>query len=60
VPDNVIIRIGQLTLVDVVVGDHIKRRSIQTGGSVGDQVEILSGLAEGDKVVCPSYQGETP
>ncbi|MFH0728616.1 MAG: efflux RND transporter periplasmic adaptor subunit [Pseudomonadota bacterium] len=60
VPDNVIIRIGQLTLVDVVVGDHIKRRAVQTGESVGDQVEILSGLAEGDKVVCPSSQGETP
>jgi len=60
VPENVIIRIGQLTLVDVVVGDHIKRRSIQTGGSVGDQVEILSGLAEGEKVVCPSSQGGTP
>ena len=60
VPDNVIIRIGQLTLVDVVVGDQIKRRAIQTGGSEGDQVEILSGLAEGEKVARPSSQGERP
>jgi RND family efflux transporter MFP subunit len=60
VPENAIIRIGQLTLVDVVVGDRIKRRAIQTGGSVGDQVEILSGLAGGEKVVCASYQGRTP
>jgi HlyD family secretion protein len=60
VPENAIIRIGQLTLVDTVVGDQIKRRAIQTGGSVGDQVEILSGLAEGEKVACPSSREGTP
>ncbi|MBI5593754.1 MAG: efflux RND transporter periplasmic adaptor subunit [Deltaproteobacteria bacterium] len=60
VPDNVIIRIGQLTLVDVVVGDQIKRRAIQTGGRMGDQVEILSGLAGGEKVVCALSQAGTP
>jgi HlyD family secretion protein len=60
VPENGIIRIGQLTLVDVVVGDQIKRRAIQTGGRVGDRVEILSGLAGGEKVVCASPQAETP
>jgi RND family efflux transporter MFP subunit len=60
VPENGIIRIGQLTLVDVIMGDQIKRRAIQTGGRVGDQVEILSGLAGGEKVVCASPQAGTP
>jgi RND family efflux transporter MFP subunit len=60
IPENAVIRIGQLTQVDVVTGDHIQRRSIQPGGQIGDQVEILSGLAVDEKVVCPASEGRTP
>ena len=60
IPEDAVIRIGQLTLVDVVSGDHIQRRAIQTGKQTGDQVEILSGLAAEEKVVCPASQGGTP
>jgi RND family efflux transporter MFP subunit len=60
IPENAVIRIGQLTLVDVAIGDHLQRRSIQTGDPTGERVEILSGLADGEKVVCPALQGGTP
>jgi RND family efflux transporter MFP subunit len=54
IPGNAVIRIGQLTMVDVIVEDHLKRRSIQMGEQVGDRVEVLSGLAEGERVALPS------
>jgi RND family efflux transporter MFP subunit len=35
----------------VVVEDRVERRAVRLGDSRGDQVEILSGLAAGDRVV---------
>jgi RND family efflux transporter MFP subunit len=35
----------------VVVGDRVERRAVRVGDPKGDQVEILSGLAAGDRVV---------
>ncbi len=38
-------------------GRHADRRSIKIGRRNSDQVEILSGLRPGDRVITSSYQG---
>ena len=44
IPRKAVRRVGQLELTTVQEGDHWQRRMIQTGRTLGDQVEILSGL----------------
>lgn len=60
IPESAIIRIGQLCMVDVIDADLIKRRSIQTGERIGDLVEVLSGLVEGERIVLSPVHGGTP
>ncbi len=50
VPQSAILRVGQLTMVDVDESGTLRRRSVQVGHQIGDQVEILSGLVLGEKV----------
>lgn len=42
---------GQLTFVHVVADGRARMRLIRTGKTLGDQVEVLSGLQAGDMVV---------
>ncbi len=49
-PKSAVRHVGQLTLVDVADGDVLHRRSIQPGRSFGQDVEVLSGLTEGETV----------
>jgi multidrug efflux pump subunit AcrA (membrane-fusion protein) len=43
---------GALTAVWVVGTDDIVRmRLVKTGRALGDQIEVLSGLADGDRIV---------
>ncbi len=51
VPASAMIRAGQLTMVDVVDQGCVQRRTVQLGRTIGDQFEVLSGLAAGDTVV---------
>jgi multidrug efflux pump subunit AcrA (membrane-fusion protein) len=39
------------SVVFVVRDDHVERRAVQVGTEQGDQVEVLSGLSSGDRVV---------
>ena len=39
------------TIVLVVVGDHVERRAVRVGDAKGDSVEVLGGLAAGERVV---------
>jgi multidrug efflux pump subunit AcrA (membrane-fusion protein) len=50
VPDAAILRVGQLAMVDLVVGGALQRRSVQLGAGDAGETEILSGLASGDRV----------
>jgi multidrug efflux pump subunit AcrA (membrane-fusion protein) len=50
IPQSAVLRIGQLTMVDVEESGTLRRRSVQVGRQIGDQVEILSGLIPGEKV----------
>ena len=51
VPAAALVRAGQLTMVDVVRGTRVERRTVQIGRVIGAQVEVFSGLAVGDTVV---------
>ena len=39
------------TLVYVVRGDTAERRAVRVGGTDGDRLEVLAGLAMGDRVI---------
>jgi RND family efflux transporter MFP subunit len=51
VSDSAIVRRGQLTAVYVVDGERLRLRLVNLGERRGDQVEVLAGLDEGDRIV---------
>ncbi len=57
IPSSAVQRVGQLTMVDVVKDDVLQRRSIQLGRSFGANVEVLSGVKEGERVLSSSPNG---
>ena len=55
VPRRAVTMMGQLDLVQVVDRDgHIDRRFVRTGDVIDDQIEILSGLHVGERVLLPA------
>jgi RND family efflux transporter MFP subunit len=50
-PRQAVRKVGQLELVDVVERGAANRRAIRTGRTLEDDVEVLSGLREGEQVV---------
>ena len=54
IPGRAVQHVGQLQLVDVVQDDRVARRSIRTGRRLAEDVEVLSGLREGEQVVVPA------
>ena len=54
VPRKAVHHVGQLELVDVVDDGHANRRAVRTGRVFDDNVEILSGLRDGEQVVIPA------
>ena len=50
IPADAVVRRGQLTGVHVVTGDAVALRWIRVGRSVGDRVEVLSGLVAGEQI----------
>lgn len=53
VPAAALIRVGQLTMVDVAREGAVERRTVQLGRRIADQYEVLSGLTSGETVVLP-------
>jgi len=53
IPREAVKRIGQLELVDVVENGRVSRRAIRSGRIIDDNVEVLSGLKEGELVELP-------
>ncbi len=51
VPASAVMRVGQLTMVDVAAGGRVQRRNVQLGRAIGEQYGVLSGLAPGETVV---------
>lgn len=51
VPPSAVVLRGQLEMVFVVTNQHAEMHLVKTGKSVGDELEVLSGLHAGDVVV---------
>jgi RND family efflux transporter MFP subunit len=45
--------VGQLDLVNVTTEGAVSRRAVRLGRTIGDDVEVLSGLREGEQVQVP-------
>ena len=60
IPGQAVQHVGQLKLVLVVQEDRVARRSIRTGRSIAEDVEVLSGLREGEQVVVPTSVPTAP
>jgi RND family efflux transporter MFP subunit len=54
VPREAVSRVGQLSLVDVVEREQVRRRSVQLGRELPEGYEVLAGLRAGEKVVLRS------
>ena len=50
IPAGAVVRRGQLTGVHVVTGDAVALRWIRVGRTIGDRVEVLSGLEPGEQI----------
>jgi RND family efflux transporter MFP subunit len=50
IPRQCVRRIGQMDIVHVAAGGSLQRRAVQLGRAFGGDVEVLSGLAEGERV----------
>jgi len=53
IPHRAVRHVGQLELVEVRQDGRSTRRAIRTGRTIGEDVEVLSGLREGEQVVLP-------
>ncbi len=51
IPQTAVRHVGQLDLVDVDEGGFLRRRAVQLGRTVDEDVQVLSGLREGERVV---------
>jgi multidrug efflux pump subunit AcrA (membrane-fusion protein) len=51
VAKDAIVREASGAVVFVVIDGHAERRSVELGEAMGDRFEVLSGLAEGERVV---------
>jgi cobalt-zinc-cadmium efflux system membrane fusion protein len=53
VPDAALVREGDLTGVRIQAANSAELRWVRLGAAVGGQVEVLSGLKAGDRVIVP-------
>lgn len=54
IPRGAVRNVGQLELVEASEGGRLTRRAIRTGRLLGEDVEVLSGLREGEQIVLPA------
>jgi len=54
IPRQAVRHVGQLELVEVVEQGQASRRAVRTGRTIGEDVEVLSGLRAGEQVVIPA------
>jgi RND family efflux transporter MFP subunit len=56
IPREAVRNVGQLELVEVVENGKVVKRSIRSGRTLDNNLEVLSGLREGEEVVVPENQ----
>jgi RND family efflux transporter MFP subunit len=54
VPAKVIMKFGQIEMVNIIHKGQIIRRTVRTGRTFDGDIEILSGLREGEKAIVPA------
>ena len=59
IPRQAVQRVGQLDLVNVAAHGARNRRAVRLGRTIGEDVEVLSGLREGESVPVPVKTGAT-
>jgi multidrug efflux pump subunit AcrA (membrane-fusion protein) len=59
IPRRAVQGVGQLDLVDVATPRAVSRRAVRLGRTIGEDVEVLSGLREGEKILAPVNSGAT-
>lgn len=57
IPSGAVRTVGQVDCVDVVSGELLVRRAVRLGRTIDGEIEILSGLRAGEKVVLDSVGG---
>jgi membrane fusion protein (multidrug efflux system) len=57
IPTDAVVEEDEEMTVYVVADGQVVRRIIETGISSGDQIEILSGLADNDQIVVVGHSG---
>jgi membrane fusion protein, multidrug efflux system len=57
VPNTALLYEGDQIRTYVIEGDRAKERLVKLGNKYGDEIEILEGIKEGDKVVTAGQQG---
>jgi RND family efflux transporter MFP subunit len=53
-PASAVVQRGQMELVFIVVNNHAQLRIVKTGRHIGDEVELVSGVDAGERVVTES------
>jgi RND family efflux transporter MFP subunit len=59
IPRRAVQEVGQLELVEVVNNGQVSRRTLRIGRALDGNVEVLSGLREGEQVVVPTASWAT-
>ena len=59
IPRQAVQSVGQLDLVNVATHGAVSRRAVRLGRTIGEDVEVLSGLREGERVQVPVNTGAT-
>jgi multidrug efflux pump subunit AcrA (membrane-fusion protein) len=59
IPRRAVQSVGQLDLVNVTTDGAVRRRAVRLGRTIGEDVEVLSGLREGECVQVPVNTGAT-
>lgn len=59
IPRRAVQTVGQLDLVNVATRGAVRRRVVRLGRMMGEDVEVLSGLREGECVQVPVHTGAT-
>ena len=58
VPASAVYKVGQLEMAQVVQGNRVFRRLVHTGALKGNQVEVIAGLDDGDRILANPVKGE--
>jgi membrane fusion protein (multidrug efflux system) len=56
IPKAAVRQVGQLPMAEVLVADQPRLQLLELGRQKGDQVEVLSGLRPGDRIIVPPGQ----